>query len=299
MALDFQCPQHHLVFWKILKNLSPSQWYILDQKYIEFLILRFDYTHFNAKYFEFQTLKRRSFVLDDEVGSVGSIRRIRQKSNIIASGFRNTDRVGSDSDVSQVSLKQKLLMNGNSKHVQRTVEENADFNIPSTSYALVPLKSNGVEGAGRRSGNLEKRPLKDRSSESNMVAVRQKSTFQLTPSMLRGQALRSMEEASTSELLHSVQDDHNIEASAGFMDADDHTSQDQGKVEEDGPVENAFPSDTHNPINNSDSAVSFEADIVRGRTSDDLEVGLSEPQNKAAFRMSALEVRRLKIYMST
>lgn len=236
--------------------------------------------------------------MDDEVGSVGSIRRIRQKSSVVASGFRNADRVGSDSDARQASSKQKLLMNGNSKHVERTAEESTDFNIPSTSYALVPLKSNGVEGADRRSWNLEKRPLKDRSSESNMVAVRQKSKFQLTPSMLRGQALRSMEDASNSELLLSVQDDQNFETSAGFMDADDHTSQDQEKVEEEAPVEASSPSDTHFPINNSGSAVSFGADIVRGRTSDVVEVGFSELQNKAAFRMSALEVRIFKIYMS-
>lgn len=36
MALDFQCPQHPLVSWKIVKNLRPSQWYILVQKCFEF-----------------------------------------------------------------------------------------------------------------------------------------------------------------------------------------------------------------------------------------------------------------------
>lgn len=235
--------------------------------------------------------------MDGEFGSVGPIRRIRQKSDLVASGFRNTDKVGSTSDAIQVFSKHNLSLNGDSKLVQRTIEENSDFSIPSTSYAIVPLKSNGVEGDARRFGNLAKRPLKTRLAESNMVALQQKSAFQLTPSMLRGQALRSIEEASTSELLHNVQDDHNFESSAGFMDADDHTPQDQVKVEEDGSVETSSPSDTYYPIITNDSVVSFEVDIVRGRTSDDVEVGLSEPQNKAAFRMSALEVRRLNIYM--
>ncbi|XP_057789258.1 nuclear pore complex protein NUP1-like [Salvia miltiorrhiza] len=219
-----------------------------------------------------KTLKRRSFVLDDELGSVGPIRRIRQKSNLIAHGVPHTDRVGSKSDAKLVSSKQKLPL--------IDVDENTNVSNPSTSYAILPFKSNGSEVAVGR--------VKGKSSEANVVSARQKSTFKLTPSMLHGQALRSLEDATSSELLLNVQDDHKIESSAGLLNTHVSTPQDQGKVEENGPVETS-PSQTYYPVNNNDSAVSFEASLVRGRTSNDVDNGLSQPQNKAAFRMSALE----------
>lgn len=228
----------------------------------------------------FQKLKRRSFVLDDEIGSAGSIRRIRQKSNlIIARTVSHTDSVGSKSGANLVSS----LMD-DPERVQRIVDKNTNVSNPSTSYAIVPSKSNGVEVAVGK--------LKHKSSESNVVSVRQKSTFQLMPSMLHGQALRSMEDATSSELLMNVQDDHKFESSSRLLDAHDSAPQDQGKDEENGPVETSSPSDTYYPGNNSDSAVSFEDSLVIGRASDDVDNGLSQPHNKAAFRMSALEVRR-------
>lgn len=237
--------------------------------------------------FVFQTLKRRSFVLDDQVGSVGPIRRIRQKSNLIALGVPHTDRVGSNSDAILVSLKQKLPLIGDPRHVQRT-----DISTPSTSYAIVPYEYNDVEVHVTRSGNLDRVSLKDK-SESKVVAVRQKSPFKLTSSMLRGQALRSMEDATYSELLMNVQDDHMFENNDGLLDACDFPPQEQGKAEENGPAETSALSDTYYPVINKDSAVPYEASLVRDGTSDRVESGLSQLQNKAAFRMSALEVRTL------
>lgn len=240
------------------------------------------------QHFVFQTLKRRSYVLDDEIGPGGSIRRIRQKSNQIAHGI-HSDRVGSKSDASLVSSKQKLPLIDDREHTQRIIEGNTytDFSNPSTSYAIVPSKSNGADvNLGR---------LKPKSSDSNLVAVPLKSKFMLTPSMLHGQALRSMEDATSSELLLNAQDSYKFDSGAGLLDTHDSTPQDQGKTDENGPVETSSPSD---PVkNNSDSAVSFEASLARGRSSDDVEKGLSQPQNKAAFRMSALEVRRLNFYV--
>ncbi|KAL1542272.1 nuclear pore complex protein NUP1-like [Salvia divinorum] len=228
------------------------------------------------------TLKRRSFVLDDEIGSGGSIRRIRQKSNRIAHGI-HSDRVGSKSDAILVSSKQKLPLIDDREHAQRIIEENTDtdFSNPSTSYAIVTSKSNGADVAHGR--------LKPKSSDSNMVAVPLKSKFMLMPSMLHGQALRSMEDATSSELLLNAQDNHKFESGAGLLDTHDSMPQNQGKIDENGPVETSSPSDTYYPVNNIDSAVSFEASLVRGQSSDDIENALSQPQNKAAFRMSALE----------
>ncbi|XP_042017096.1 nuclear pore complex protein NUP1-like [Salvia splendens] len=228
------------------------------------------------------TLKRRSFVLDDEIGPGGSIRRIRQKSNQIAHGI-HSDRIGSKSDARLVSSKQKLPLIDDQEHAQKIIEGNTytDFSNPSTSYAIVPSKSNGADVALGR--------LKPKSSYSNLVAVPLKSKFMLTPSMLHGQALRSMEDATSSELLLNAQDSYKFDSGAGLLETHDSTPQDQGKTDENGPVETSSPSDTYNTVNNSDSAVSFEASLARGQNSDYVENGLSQPQNKAAFRMSALE----------
>lgn len=235
------------------------------------------------------TLKRRSFVLDDQGGSVGPIRRIRQKSNLIVPGVPHTDRMGRNSDAILVSSKQKLPLIGDPTHVRRT-EGSTDISTLSTSYAIVPYEYNDVEVAVTRLGNLERTASKDK-SESKVVAVRQKSPFKLTSSMLQGQALRSMEDATYSELLMNVQDDHMFDINAGLLDARDFPPQEQGKAEENGPAETSALSDTYYPVINKDSAVSYEHSLVRDGTSDRVESasGLSQPQNRAAFRMSALE----------
>ncbi|KAI3470665.1 hypothetical protein Pfo_027328 [Paulownia fortunei] len=230
------------------------------------------------------TLKRRSSVLDDEVGSVGPIRRIRQKSNLIALRIPHTaDGAGIDSDAMLVSSEQKLPLIGEPKYVSKTVGENADNGVLSTSYAHVPSKSSEV--ATRILQHLEKLTPKEKLSKSKLVAVREKSPFKLTPTMLRGQALRNMEDVDSSKLLLDVQDDHTL------PDARDSTSQEEGKLEENGPQESFVPSDTGYPVMNNDSAVSSKASWLSSGTSNSVvKKGVSQPpQKKRAFRMSAQE----------
>ncbi|KAK4431214.1 Nuclear pore complex protein [Sesamum alatum] len=151
----------------------------------------------NDEKFESQTLtlKRRSSALDDEIGSVGPIRRIRQKSNLLAPGVA----AGSHA-------KQKLQLIGETKHkFSKAVGENENESVPSTSYAHIPSKSNEV--AVRILQHLEKLTPKEKSSETKLVALREKSPLKLAPSVLSGQALRSMEDVDSSKLLL---DDHKL-----------------------------------------------------------------------------------------
>ncbi|KAI3458756.1 hypothetical protein Pfo_015419 [Paulownia fortunei] len=234
------------------------------------------------------TLKRRSSVLDDEVGSVGPIRRIRQKPNLLASRIHHTAHgVGVGSHA-----KQKLQLIGEPSHkVSKTFGENENESVPSTSYAHVPSKSSEV--ATRILQHLEKLTPKEKSSESKLVAVREKSPLKLTPSMLSGQAFRSMEDVDSSKLLLDVQDDHKLgdRTNSTLPDARASSSEKQEKVEENGPKESVAPSDMCNPAMNNDSAVSLKASIPSTSATDSVvKSGASQPpQMKKAFRMSAQE----------
>ncbi|KAL0382723.1 UNVERIFIED_CONTAM: Nuclear pore complex protein [Sesamum calycinum] len=233
------------------------------------------------------TLKRRSSVLDYETGSVGPIRRIRQKSNLIAPRTPQTaEGMGTASDAVVISLKQKFpLTNEKPKKASNAVCVNEDNSVPSTSYVHVPSKSSEV--AARILQQLEK------PSESKLVAVRDKSPFKLTPAMLRGQALRSMEDIGSSKLLLDVQDDHKLENESDVTLTDPFysTSQEQGKVKENAPQEIFVPSDTRYPVTNNDSVVSLKASGLISSTSNSVgKDSVPQPsQMKRAFRMSAQE----------
>ncbi|KAL0358600.1 UNVERIFIED_CONTAM: Nuclear pore complex protein [Sesamum angustifolium] len=239
------------------------------------------------------TLKRRSSVLDYETGSVGPIRRIRQKSNLIAPRTPPTaEGMGTASDAVVISLKQKFpLTNEKPKQASNAVCVNEDNSVPSTSYVHVPSKSSEV--AARILQHLEKLTPKEKPSESKLVAVRDKSPFKLTPAMLRGQALRSMEDIGSSKLLLDVQDDHKLENESDVTLTDPFysTSQEQGKVKENAPQEIFVPSDTRYPVTNNDSVVSLKASGLISSTSNSVgKDSVPQPsQMKRAFRMSAQE----------
>ncbi|KAL3838140.1 hypothetical protein ACJIZ3_022731 [Penstemon smallii] len=226
------------------------------------------------------TLKRRSSALDDDVGSVGPIRRIRPKPNLLAPRIPQGShgvRIG--------SAKQKFPLIGDTNHMlSRTVGENENNSTPSTSYAGVPSKSSEV--AARILQHLENLTPKEKSPESKFKAAQEKSPFKLTPGMLRGQALRSME---SSKALMDVQDDHKLEyrSNPTLPDARDSTSRKDGRVEENGPI----PSSMWNPVQNNNSAASLKASGTGTGTSDSVVLtGASQPPHKKrAFRMSALE----------
>ncbi|XP_076934486.1 uncharacterized protein LOC143600791 [Bidens hawaiensis] len=147
--------------------------------------IKSDYAH-DAALTSFQgqegrtALKRRSSVLDDDIGSGNSLRRIRQKANLISqrekkelgyTGFQQPDGVG-----------QTLLL--------------ADKYEPTVSnYASVPAK------ATQTATKILQLCDKPSPKENNSV-----STNELRLDMLHGQALKSLEKVESPKFVSSVND---------------------------------------------------------------------------------------------
>ncbi|KAF2318137.1 hypothetical protein GH714_000996 [Hevea brasiliensis] len=165
-------------------------------------------------------LKRRSSALDNDIGSVGPIRRIRQKSNLLPSSSTLSIRgtgLGSDA-AQQPSSSQKLVV------ASEVSIENDDNSIHGSSSTSVPSKSS--EMASKILQQLDV-----------LVSSREKSPTKLSPSMLRGPALRSLENVDSSKFLETVQDNNktDVKRDASLPDVRDSLSQEQDKVEENGP----------------------------------------------------------------
>ncbi|KAL5735224.1 hypothetical protein ACOSP7_033085 [Xanthoceras sorbifolium] len=239
------------------------------------------------------TLKRRSSVLDSDIGSVGPIRRIRQKPNLstsktsrlAASGSLLAMRGTGVSDAVQQpsSSMQKPLLSGEAKSFTEVLtERNKDSSIPITSFTPVPSKSS--EMASKILQQLDK-----------LVSSREKSPMKLSPSMLRGPALKSLENVDSSMLLENVQDSNKLDGSAhtSLPDARDSTSQKQDKVEENGPTKFISSFDKLVPATNgADYAGNNKDDVARIKTADSALANsnaYSYPQKKRAFQMSAHE----------
>ncbi|KAK0591561.1 hypothetical protein LWI29_004009 [Acer saccharum] len=236
------------------------------------------------------TLKRRSSVLESDIGSVGPIRRIRQKPNLLtskssslaASGSRLSMRgtVASDAVQQPSSSMQKQLLLGEAKSFAKVLTENKDSSIPITSFTPVPSKSS--EMASKILHQLDM-----------LVSPRDKSPMKLSPSMLRGPALKSLENVDSSMLPENVQDNNKLDGSAhtSLPDARDSTSQKQDKVEENGPTKFISSFDKLVPaMNGADAAGNNKDDLAGIKTSDSaLTNSNSYPQKKRAFQMSAHE----------
>ncbi|KAI9118740.1 hypothetical protein K1719_010185 [Acacia pycnantha] len=173
-------------------------------------------------------LKRRSSVLDNDIGSLGHMRRIRQKSNLITS--RGLSASVSESPLSIIrsgvcvdpaqqpssSIMRKPFLLTEAKHSDKKLSsENMNDTIPSTSVPHMSSKSS--EMASKILQQLDKLVSpKEKSSELKLPTDKDNSPAKLSPSMLRGQALRSMETVDSSKFL-----DHMIDNLDGpVIDAD-------------------------------------------------------------------------------
>lgn len=215
-----------------------------------------------------QTLKRRSSVFDDEVASVGPMRRIRQKPNLLAPRFHQGVGVGSHP-------KQKLEL-----MALKNIGENENQSVPSTSYARVHASSS--QTAAKILQHLENLSPKEKSSESKLVAAREKCSLKLTPSMSSGQALKSGEDVGSSKLLLG---------NAMLPYARDTSPQKRVSAEENHHKTPVFSSGPRNSVLNNDSAVPLKTSNLSIGTADLVKNGASQPPpQKRAFRMSAEEV---------
>ncbi|XP_047978219.1 nuclear pore complex protein NUP1 isoform X2 [Salvia hispanica] len=232
------------------------------------------------------TLKRRSSALDDEIGSVVSVRRIRQKSNSLTSSIRHTAHgVGVGSHVIQ-----KPQMNGEERNkVLKNSGENENERVSSTSYFHVPSKSKEV--AAKILQQLEMISPKEKLPVSKLEAMPENSPSKLISNRLSGRALRSLEDVGSSKLPLNVQDDLKSGDPNGILpDVHESSPLKQGKAEGNGPNVSFISSGRWNSVINNDAAVSLKTSTSGLEPGDSVvKNGASQPQKKRAFRMSAEE----------
>ncbi|KAK9156918.1 hypothetical protein Scep_003492 [Stephania cephalantha] len=198
-----------------------------------------------------QVSKRRSSVLDNDISSIGPIRRIRQKTNLVSpfksSGLATpgTPLLGpattasADLVLGSTSSNRNLLPTSETKNNTSSHRplENLDGSNPDMHFDSVPSQSN--EMARKILQQLDKLvpSPRERSSDLKLAATVGKAPAKLTPNMLHGQALKSMEDVDSSKLLHNIQ---NADSSNGFSGAHlpgskDLSPQKQIQVKENGP----------------------------------------------------------------
>ncbi|XP_011024136.1 PREDICTED: nuclear pore complex protein NUP1-like isoform X2 [Populus euphratica] len=222
--------------------------------------------------------KRSSSVLDNDMGSVGPIRRIRQKSNLLPmSGTLSIRGNGMVSNAAQrLTSTEKPVLAG------EPLKDNGNSNVHGTAFTPVPSKSS--EMASKILQQLDV-----------LVSSREKSPARLSPSMLRGQALRSLEDVDSSKLLEIVNDNNKLDAKPNTLlpDARESVFKMKDKIEENGPSKSILPYDKSASALNGMGATSSMKNNVAGVKTTAFPVTStivqSPQQKKRAFQMSAHE----------
>ncbi|XVF82707.1 hypothetical protein PTKIN_Ptkin16aG0070700 [Pterospermum kingtungense] len=218
-------------------------------------------------------LKRRSSVLDNDIGSIGPIRRIRQKSNLLAS-----KTLSLHASAGRLSTHAA----GTSSAGLDAPAENGDNSIPGTGFTPVPSKSS--EMASKILQQLDK-----------LVSPGEKSPTKLSPSILCGQALKSLENVDSSKLVENM---HDSEKSSGshtaLPDIQDFVSHKHDKVKVNGsttlvtlsnksvPAANGVGTDSLMKDNNEPSVKAGDSTVLKS-------VVQLPQQKRQAFQMSAHE----------
>ncbi|KAL5568674.1 hypothetical protein UlMin_025249 [Ulmus minor] len=258
------------------------------------------------------SLKRRNSVLDNDIGSFGPIRRIRQKPNLLSSrGLSShvsgsplsTSRTGLGSEAAEnqsSSTLKPILFGGPTRNFIKPPTETRDKTVSNTSSSLVPSKSS--EMASKILQQLDKLVSpKDKSSESEVLTLRDKSPTKLSPSMLHGQALKSLEDVDSSKYLENPQYNNMLDGSLDKMtpDSKSSSSQKQVKVKENAPMKLLAASDKTAALENGvDSTLPIVngGDSIIQKKDPVLSVKIAAASNsagylhkKSAFQMSAHE----------
>ncbi|TYJ38214.1 hypothetical protein E1A91_A05G428700v1 [Gossypium mustelinum] len=219
-----------------------------------------------------QVLKRRSSVLGNDIGSVGPIRRIRQKSNLLSS--RNLSLPTSAGPSARIA--------GNSSAALDTLAENGDNSSPGSSVTPVPSKSSQTA-----SKILQQLDL--------LVSPMEKSPTKLSPSMLRGQALKSIENVDSSKFLENLQDTDKLSGSCTVLPGIcESMSGKHDKARENGSTMMvALPDKVVPAVNGADSNSLMKDNnmpSVKASDSSLIKSVVPQPQQKSrAFQMSAHE----------
>ncbi|TYI31325.1 hypothetical protein ES332_A05G445100v1 [Gossypium tomentosum] len=217
-------------------------------------------------------LKRRSSVLGNDIGSVGPIRRIRQKSNLLSS--RNLSLPTSAGPSARIA--------GNSSAALDTLAENGDNSSPGSSVTTVPSKSSQTA-----SKILQQLDL--------LVSPMEKSPTKLSPSMLRGKALKSIENVDSSKFLENLQDTDKLSGSCTVLPGIcESMSGKHDKARENGSTMMvALPDKVVPAVNGADSNSLMKDNnmpSVKASDSSLIKSVVPQPQQKSrAFQMSAHE----------
>ncbi|XP_047157661.1 nuclear pore complex protein NUP1-like [Vigna umbellata] len=248
-------------------------------------------------------VKRRSSVLDNDIGSVGPVRRTRQKSNLLYSKGSSSLISGSSLSVDrnqmvvnasqQGSSMQKPILLDEVKHSHMKLsKENVDGTIPSLSSPPLPSKSS--EMASKIMQQLDKLVSpKEKSSESRLTIVNDNPPTKLSPSMLRGQALQSMETVDSSKLLNNMHG-NNLDGPFGNLSgsAQNQKLNSQRDKVENGPLKLVAPTDGLLPLITTEDATKTSNKVLSTAKSGDsfMIKSVSDlPRKKRAFHMSAHE----------
>ncbi|XP_075084483.1 uncharacterized protein LOC107818101 isoform X2 [Nicotiana tabacum] len=214
-----------------------------------------------------QALKRRSYVLDDDLGSVGPMRRIRQKPNLLSFGVsRPSAGVASASNLHP--------------EVSKVVGDVQDNKTTPTRHIAVPPKSS--ETAAKILKHLEKMTPKGKSSESKLAAGKENK---LTPNMLHGRALRSLEDLDSPKLLQSAHDSYKLENWSKIFPPNPREPK-QGEIEQNGrssASESAAKGKNDTIFSFKDTQPTVETNSTVNKSA------TQPPPKKLAFKMSAHE----------
>ncbi|KAL9267630.1 Nuclear pore complex protein NUP1-like protein, partial [Drosera capensis] len=149
-------------------------------------------------------LKRRSSVLDNDIGP---IRRIRQKPNLIASRsialpFSGNSHTAWGPEVASAVIPLPMVQSRDGPSSSNSVAVGMDEKMNQNSK-YTPSKS--IEMGHRILQQLDKISPKETPKGRNLSIAAGKSPMKLTPDMLHGQARRSLETLDSSKLLQTVQ----------------------------------------------------------------------------------------------
>ncbi|KAI3730235.1 hypothetical protein L1987_61404 [Smallanthus sonchifolius] len=209
-------------------------------------------------------LKRRSSVLDEDIGSGGPLRRIRQKSNLLSQ--RDKKELGHPVFQQLHGVGQNpLLTNGPEPKV--------------LDHASIPTKS--TQTANKILQHLDKPSPIENNSVSALAGMREKSPNKLSLDMLHGQALRSLEKVDSPKFLPSS---HDIQKPV----VSEMTLQSKDKTEEDGLRRFPVPHNILTSVNSDMTDTLKDKTPTVGITDLPSKV-IEEPKKKRAFQMSAPE----------
>jgi hypothetical protein len=235
--------------------------------------------------------------MDNNIGSVGPIRRVRQKSNLLYSKGSSSPLSGSALSVYRNGLGIEAAQQPSSSlhkpvlldKVKHKSEENVSGTKSSTSFP--PSSSKSSEMATKILQQLDKiASPREKSSESRLPVVSDSSSMKLSPSMLRGQALRSLEMVDASKLPDSLQG-NNLDGTFGnFTSSAQNQKSISHRDKGDGPLKLVASSNESVPIVTTTETTKSSNQVLSSENSFMMKSVSNPTQKKRAFHMSAHEV---------